>query len=66
MAFIKSPLLGAFTGEESSLREDLQMLGDRRLADAQLARDQQTAYPVFDQISVTLRRKNVVGGALAI
>ena len=33
------------------------MLGDRRLAHPQLARNKQTANSVFDQISVALRRE---------
>jgi hypothetical protein len=61
ISLVKRPLLNALASEETNLREDLQMLRDRGVADAELARDEQSANAVFDEIAVALGREVALG-----
>src|SRR5258707_11137412 len=54
---VKRPLLDALPSNESRLLQDFKMLAGRRLGYSQLARDQQPANAILDQVAVDLRRK---------
>jgi len=57
VALVEDPLLDLLAPDKARLGEQPQMLPAGRRADAQLLRDEQRAYAVFDEIAVALRRE---------
>src|SRR5215470_19483699 len=55
VALVEDPLLDLLAPDQARPGEQLQMLAAGRRADAQLLRDEQRAYAVFDQIAIALR-----------
>jgi len=54
VAPVERPLLDSLAPDETGLRQDLQVLASRRLAHAELARDENTADAVADQVAIHL------------
>src|SRR6266851_3888890 len=57
VALVENPLLDARAPDQPRLGQDLQMLADSGLTDAELLGDEDRAHAVLDQIAVHLRRK---------
>jgi len=57
IALVEGPLLDALCPDQPCSRQDLKVFAGRRLADAELSRDQQPADSILDQVPIDLRRE---------